>query len=325
MPITALEAEVALAQLNTALQLIDPQPNYVFDQFATKDIDGGAFTEGDTVKLNRYPMLGNNGLTEEDRRLSETSTIGTTNSTRLTVQQITVVLQEYSGPHDGTNVGPLAVTEKALRQAMAKWLDSGDPLSFMNSIGGMALKNDHDKVHDRILSNLMRTTTNKYNPDGVADGSTATTSTGSKFDSDDLKGLKETMQTSLVPTFPDGFYHAVIPPRLEKHLKQDPDFKEACYYYKPDTQFKGALTEFEGFRFWTSTNMPVTTINSLTAHEGVVFGPQSIGYGEGNVPLQIRRNKNDDYDRFLYLIWLVYRGYSLLDSRFIYKIRTFAA
>jgi N4-gp56 family major capsid protein len=325
MSLTTLESEVALAQLNAGLQLLDPQPNYIFDQFATKNIDGGAFTEGDTVKLNRYPMLGGNGLTEEDRALSETSTIGTTNSTRLTVQQLSVVLKEYSGPHDGTNPGPLAVTEKAMRQAMVKWLDTGDMLSFMNSIGGMALKNDHDKVHDRILSNLMRTTTNKYNPDGVADGSTATTSTGSKLDSNDLKELKEIMQTALVPTFPDGYYHMAIPPRMEKHLKQDADFKEACYYYKPSTQFKGVLTEFEGFRFFTSTNLPVATVNSLTAYEGVAFGPQCIGYGEGNVPLQIRRNKNDDYERFLYLVWLVYRGYSLLDSRFIYKVRTFAA
>jgi N4-gp56 family major capsid protein len=325
MPITTLESEVALAQLNAGLQLIDPQPNYVFDQFAVKDIDGGAFSEGDTVKLNRYPMLGNNGLTETDRRLSETGTIGTTNSSKLTVQQIPVILEEYAGPHDGTNVGPLAVTEKAMRQAMARYLDSGDMLSFMNSIGGMSLKNDHDKWHDRTLSNLMRTTTNKINPDNVADGSTAVTGAGSKIDSDDLKTLKEQMQTALVPTFPDGFYYSVITPRIEKHLKQDPDFKEACYYYKPDSQFKGVLTEFEGFRFWTSTNLPVTTVNSLTAHEGVVFGPQTVGYGEGNVPLQIARNNNDDYQRFLYLIWKVYRGYGMLDSRFIYKIRSFAA
>ena len=61
MALTTLESEVALAQLNTAMQLIDPQPNYLFDQFAMKNIDSGAFSDGDTVKINRYPMLGNNG------------------------------------------------------------------------------------------------------------------------------------------------------------------------------------------------------------------------------------------------------------------------
>lgn len=325
MALTTLESEVALAQLNTAMQLIDPQPNYLFDQFAMKNIDSGAFSDGDTVKINRYPMLGNNGLTLADRRLSETNTVGTANTTRQTVQQISVTLEEYMGPHDGTGVGPLAVTEKAMRQAMVRYLDNGNLLSFFNSIGGMGLKNDHDKWHDRVLSDLMRTTTNKLNPDSVADGSTATTSTGSKIDVADLETLKEDMQSALVPTFPDGFYYAVIPPRMEKHLKQDADFKEATFYFKPDTQFKGVLTEFAGFRFWVSTNLPPTTVNSLTAYEGLFFGPQVVGYGEGNVPLNIRRNVNDDYSRFMYLIWQVYRGYSVLDSRFCYKVRTFAA
>lgn len=325
MALTTLETEVALAQLNTGLQLTDSQPNYVFDQFATKGIDNGAFTDGDTVKINRYPMLGNNGLTLADRMLSETNTVGTANTTRQTVQQISVSLEEIAGPHNGTGIGPLAVTEKAMRQAMVKYLDAGDVLSFFNSIGGMGLKNDHDKFHDRVLSDLMRTTTKKLNPDDVADGSTATTSTGSKIDSADLELLKEKMQTDLIPTFPDGFYHAVIPPRMEKHFKQDPDFKEACYYYKPSTQFSGVLTEFQGFRFWTSTNLLPATVNSLTAYEGVFFGPQVVGYGEGNVPLNIRRNINDDYQRFLYLIWQVYRGYSVLDIQHCYKVRTFAA
>lgn len=325
MALTTLDAEVALAKLNTGLRLIDPQPNYVFDQFAVKDVDGGAFVSGDTVKLNRYPMLENNGLSEADRSVEETSTVGTANSIRQTVQQISVILKEYIGPHNGSYVGPLAITEKALRQAMVKYLNSGDILSFFNSIGGMGLKNDHDKWHDRVLSTMMRQTPNFYNPDGVADASTATTSTGSKFKADDLVGLKELLQTANVPTFADGFYHAVIPPRLEKHLKQDSDFKEACYYYKPSTAFRGVLTEFAGFRFWTSTNLPPATVNSLTAHEGVAFGPQVVGYGEGNVPLRIVRNVNDDYERFLFLIWKVYRGYGVLDHRFCYKIRTFAA
>jgi N4-gp56 family major capsid protein len=305
--------------------LLDPQPQYLFDRFASKNVDQGKFQTGDKVSINRYPMLASNGLGDDDRKLSETQAIGTSYSQKQTVETVDVYLEEWSGPHDGTGVGPLVVTEKVIKQAQQKLINESDPLSFFNSIGGMSLKNDHDKWHDRKLCNLLLSTTNKYNPDGVADGSTATTSTGSKLDSDDLKAVKENLQTANIPTFPDGYYYAVISPRMEKHLKQDADFKEACYYYKPDSQFKGSLTEFEGFRFWTSTNIPTATVNSLTAYQGVVFGPNAIGYGEGRVPLQIRRNKNDDYERFLYLVWMVYRGYAMLDSRFVYKLRTFAA
>lgn len=324
MAITERESAYFLTTMS-ALMLTDPQPAYLFDRFATKEIDRGKFNSGDTVQLNRYPMLGGNGLTESARALSETQTVGTSNTSAQTVQTVTVTLKEYMGPHNGTDVGPLVVTEKVLKQAQAKLLDGANPLNFFNSIGGMSLKNDHDRWHDRTLVNLLLTTTNTLNPDNVADGSTATTSTGSKFDSDDLKLLKEQMMSRNVPIYPDGYYYMLVSPRFEKHLKQDADFKEACYYYKPESQFKGEITAFEGFKIWTSNNIPTAMVNSLTAHQAVAFGPDSFGYGEGKLPLQIRNNKNDDYQRFLYLIWLVYRGYALLDQRFVYKLRTFAA
>jgi hypothetical protein len=112
---------------------------------------------------------------------------------------------------------------------------------------------------------------------------------------------------------------------MEKHLKQDTSFREAMYYARPDNLLKGEIGTYEGFRFFSSNNLPTASINSLTAYQGLFFGPGVAGYGEGNLPLQVRINKNDDYERFMYLIWLVYRGYALLDERFCVKARTFAA
>lgn len=324
MPITAKDAAYFLPMLSSQM-LLDPQPAYIFDQFATKDVDNKKFETGDKVSLNRYPLLGGNGLTETDRAPSETQTIGTARAQKQTVETVDVNLKEYLGPHDGTGIGPLVVTEKVIKQAQQKLIDEADPLSFFNSIGGMSLKNDHDKWHDRVLCNLLLSTTNKLNPDSVADGSTATTSTGSKFDADDLTTLKESLQTANIPTFSDGLYWAAISPRMEKHLKQDTGFREASFYYQPSNRFMGEITVFEGFRFFVSNNMPTASVNSLTAYQGVAFGPNTIGYGEGRDPLHIVNNKNDDYERFLYLIWKVYRGYAALDTRFAYKFRTFAA
>lgn len=324
MALTIRNPDVFLTTLS-AMMLLEPKPSYVFDQFALKEIEFGK-GKGDTVQLNRYPYFGDVGLTEVARTLDESVAIGISDPVNQEINKISVVLKEYSGPYNGTAsaVAPLGVTEKVARQAQAKLIDSGNPADFFNSIGGRSLKDDHDRWHDRVLCNLMLTTTNVRNPDGVVDGSTAVTGTGSKLDHEDLMAIKEQMLSANVPTFEDGLYYAVVSPRMEKHLRQDSDFREAMNYYNPTMRMRGELGIYEGFRFFISTNMPTATVNSLTAHQGVFFGAQAVGYGEGDFPVQVRMNKNDDYERFIYLIWLVYRGYSVLDSRFIFKARSFA-
>jgi len=310
----------------SSMMLFEPRPAYVFDQFAMKEIRYGA-NNGDTVVLNRYPYFDDAGLTLADRQLSESDTIGTANPVSQDTDAVTVILQEYSGPYNGTEsaIAPFGITEKVARQAEAKLIDTGDPLSFFNSIGARSLKDDHDRFHDRVLFNLLSTTTNKWNPDGVVDGSTASTSTGSTLDSDDLRGIKEQLENANVPPDSDGLYIAVISPRMDKHLRQDTDYKEAMRYASPENLLRGEIGVYEGFRFIKSTNMPTETINSLTAHKGIFMGVDAVGYGEGDLPLEVRKNKNDDYERFMYLIWLVFRGYSLLDERFVVEARTYAA
>lgn len=325
MALTLKNADYFLAILST-MMLEEPKPKYILDQFVEKSIQFGS-GKGDTVQINRYPYWGDTGLTETARTLNEQQSIGTADPVNQEVNKVTVTLKEYSGPYNSTvsAVAPLGVSEKVVRLAQQQILNSSDPTSFFNSIGGNSLKDDHDRWHDRVLANLFLSTTNTWNPDGVADNATATTGTGSTLDHADLMGIREALQNANVPTFEDGMYYAVIPPRMEKHLKQDTDFREAMNYYSPDQKMRGELTMYEGFKFFCSTNLPTSTVNSLTAYEGIFFGDKAVGYGEGDLPLAIRQNKNDDYERFIYLIWLVYRGYAVLDSRFIYKGRTFAA
>jgi hypothetical protein len=182
MALTVTDSAYFLATLSS-MMLSDPTPEYIFDQFVVKEIDFKK-AKGDTVYLNRYPRFGSVGLTEASRNVSETQTIGTANPINQDVEQVTVTLNEYIGPYnnDQSTVAPLGVTERVALQAQQKLIDSNNPTDFFNSIGGTSLKDDHDRWHDRVLINLFLTTTNKQNPDSVADGSTATTSTGSKFD-----------------------------------------------------------------------------------------------------------------------------------------------
>lgn len=306
--------------LSTSL-LMEPKPTYVFDQFVSKDIDFSK-TKGDTIDINRYPYFGDVGMTQIQRQLSEQNTIGILDPVNITTQKVTVTLQEYSGPYNpnANRIAPLGVTEKVARRAQQKLIDSGDPTSFINSIGGNLLKDDLDRWHDRVLCQLYLTSPNSTNPSSKANNTVTATD---KFGTDDLLTIREKLMTRNAPTWGDGTYLAIISPRMEKHLMQDSAYREAVRYGAYERLYRGELGNYEGFKFITTTNLPTETVNGLTGHLGIFTGPEAVGYGEGMAP-EVRRNKNDDYERFIYLIWLMYRAYTALDTRFVEVGRTYA-
>ena len=317
MPLT-LRDEAYFKTILSANMLMEPKPAYVFDQFASKEIDF-ARTKGDTIDINRYPYFGEVGMTQVARQLSEQNTIGIEDPVAITAETVTVILQEYSGPYNATagHVAPLGITEKVARRAQQKLIDTSDPTSFVNSIGGQLLKDDHDRWHDRVLCQLYLTSPNSTNPGNKADGTVAA---DDQIGTADLGTIKEKLLQRNIPTFSDGLYVAVISPRMEKHLKVDPDWRSAA---PEESLYRGEIGVYEGFRFIRSTNIPTEQVNGLTANLGIFMGPDAVGYGEA-MPPEIRLNKNDDYSRFMYLIWLAYKGYVALDTRFIEIGRTMA-
>ena len=81
---------------------------------------------------------------------------------------------------------------------------------------------------------------------------------------------------------------------------------------------------FEGVRFFESTNMPsqsqTATIGGTAASYesaiGMFFGPQSVGVGIGGNNAQVLLNNNDDFSRFIMMIWSLYAGFELLNADF---------
>jgi hypothetical protein len=82
---------------------------------------------------------------------------------------------------------------------------------------------------------------------------------------------------------------------------------------------------FEGVRFFESTNMPTQTQNATIAGTtqdynaaiGMFFGPQSVGVGIGGNNAQVLLNNNDDFSRFIMMIWSLYAGFELLNADFV--------
>lgn len=309
----------------SAQLLYAPKPDYTMDQFALKDINI-RFNQGDTVTLNRYPYLGEAGLTEGARTPAESATIGTASPINLTYNAVPLTLTEFFGPYNTgtTSIQPLGISEKVAKYASQKLADYGDPTSFINNgISGDYLADDHARFHDRALINRALATSNFQNPASKADASTLITD---KFTVADLGAVRETLQTNFAPKFMGKYYIAIIGSRFEKHLRSDTDFKNAMNnnVMVNERQLDGSIGAFEGFLFYRSENIPTATVNALTARQALFFGMGAFGYAEGE-KREIRLNANNDYGRFLFLIWRAVRAYATLNTAFIVKGRTFAA
>ena len=85
---------------------------------------------------------------------------------------------------------------------------------------------------------------------------------------------------------------------------------------------------FEGVRWFESTNLPeqeyTTTIaqvsNSAATYKAaqlIFFGPQAVGVGIGGNNAQILLNNNDDFSRFIIMIWSLFAGFEVLNKDFI--------
>jgi hypothetical protein len=92
--------------------------------------------------------------------------------------------------------------------------------------------------------------------------------------------------------------------------------------------------QFEGVKFYESTNFPTknitatfdnSTYGSKEVAQGFFFGPQAVGVGVGGPNAQVLINNNDDFSRFIILIWQLYAGFDILNKDFITTAYSFVA
>lgn len=90
---------------------------------------------------------------------------------------------------------------------------------------------------------------------------------------------------------------------------------------------------FEGVKFFVTTNMPeyrysvgikgakgfsaAGDVKETKAGTGMFFGPQAVGIGTGGPNAQVLLNSDDDFSRFIILIWQLYAGFEVLNHDFV--------
>jgi hypothetical protein len=88
-------------------------------------------------------------------------------------------------------------------------------------------------------------------------------------------------------------------------------------------------------KFFESTNFPNKQISASFATpasysnqdvaQGFFFGPQAVGVGIGGPNAQVLINNNDDFSRFIILIWQLYAGFEVLNKDFITTAYSFVS
>ena len=169
----------------------------------------------------------------------------------------------------------------------------------------------------------------------------------------DLLTVVKDLRKRNVPTYADGLYRCLVDPTFMMHLRRDSDFREIARYAGAPGQgmymgnpmipnnasfFQGPQAgqayflagepvmptgvQFEGVKFFESTNFPLKITALLTIVLMLLgieffFGPQAIGVGIGGPNAQVLINNNDDFSRFIILIWQLYAGFESLNKDFV--------
>ena len=172
----------------------------------------------------------------------------------------------------------------------------------------------------------------------------------------DLLEVVKQLRKRNTPVFADGYYRCIADPSFMKDLRADQGFREVARYpgmgqpnplmgmMAPNAAIYGGGQfgqaqfvagepvmpsgfVFEGVRFFESTNLPEKSISvdigsgggaaTRTTHAGLFFGPQAVGVGIGGPNAQVLINNNDDFSRFIILIWQLYAGFANLNKDFV--------
>lgn len=172
----------------------------------------------------------------------------------------------------------------------------------------------------------------------------------------DLLEVVKQLRKRNVPVFADGYYRCIADPTFMKDLRADQGFREVARYpgMGQPNPLMGAMSPnssiygggqfgqaqfvagepvmpsgfvFEGVRFFESTNFADKSITvdtgdglgavSHSTPPALFFGPQAVGVGIGGPNAQVLINNNDDFSRFIILIWQLYAGFANLNKDFV--------
>jgi N4-gp56 family major capsid protein len=330
-------AALASAALREALQV--PYPNarhgaggfadamLSIDRVINGDGVGRGFSKvvhravepGTTVLVNRPRYFDAGPFSVASRTLTEGTAVSA-NSVPLAMDQVPVTIVEIAGPHDGSTVTPVGLSEFAADRARHDLVEQV----------GVALSKDRNRVVDTAIITELLTSTNQTLGTGFigsAGGTTTPTMTlnGNLLTEVDLATAKRKLIERNAVPYPNGRFLAVIGPRHEENLRRDPLFREATRYaVQGGPLWSGYIGDYAGFSILLSNRLPTIAVGAagaVTGYQAVCCGMESMLWAIGR-DVEARLSDDTDFRRSLRWIWTALEGWKISNTAFVEKIVT---
>jgi hypothetical protein len=272
---------------------------------------------GSTVRLNR-PVFANTTYTEASRRIVSGSTISQTGIT-IGSQQTNLSLYAYGGPYDSTNsrIAPYAIEA----------FDASLGVHNAVQMHGTQIVRDCHKFIDAVQVTLLDLASTAIYPEGMSAVNDATTAGSFPMTFEQITRVQSSMNSSNLPTFPDGFRALVITPGQLQNLQMDESFQRAgAYFPQYNALFPGYVKSVCQFHVFVNTTL-TTTANSSSVNidYGHAIAPGALLGGMSGAPgrrLRVTPNTNDNYGNTSLVIWQGDLAFGLANNSLVVSVRS---
>lgn len=276
---------------------------------------------GHTVRMNR-PLFTNTTYTQASREVANGVLISTT-PINIGSEQVSVTTKRWAGPYDSSQSSPAPFGVDRF--------DASKSIHSVADMVGAQLQRDFDRTIDTFVGaylDLGATTVwaNAYTANanfygGAATGGLNAAGYGeAPFSLAMINVLERKADDLNLPSFADGCRACVVSPTAIQELKDDPQFLKNSEFHPPINPVlaRSYYRTIGRTHIFKSTTLPTTTNGNAgqTVYHVHYFAPGCLGSGISDMP-RTAKSSADNYGEWALVIWLMYAGFALLDSRFV--------
>lgn len=288
-------------------------------------VNGFGKNAGDTIKMRRSVYSGG-GYDEASRRVRPdraTSLVGQS----LKMEEVPVVLDQFEGPYSSTDseVRPYQILEFD-----AKYRHNRDNLA---SLTAQQLTFDYVKWLDGVIRDRFRATSNITYADGVTNVLSMTLGAGHSINLQTILKARKALSDRERAPFSNGRYMCLMPTVFNTDMVTDAQYarlaavapstdKNILFRYLASVQDVD-IFECTTLKTYAAGDTVPNDGNAVpagsTVYEGLIFGPDAVGFGQAEPPT-MHDTSDTDYGKNAKVIWRSVEAFQTLDDRGIQRI-----
>lgn len=279
--------------------------------------------EGDTVKMRR-PLYEGGGYDEDSREVrpnKTTSLVGIS----IKAEEVPVVLKQYEGPFAS---GGSVAQPYQIEKFDAKYRHNKDNLAQLTA---QHLSFDYTKWLDAVIRNRFRATQYITYADDVTNVLSMTQGAGHSISLQTILKARKAISDRERAPFSNGRYMCVMPTVFNTDMSSDPTYVNLAKLNESKNllfRYLGSVQDVDIFESTTlktyaagetvPNDTNVVPANS-SVYEGLLFGPEAVGFGQAEPP-SLYTTADTDYEKNVKVIWRSCEAFQTLDQRGIQRI-----